>query len=104
MSMFAIRLKELIRENKLHYKDIEAETAIKSYALTSLVNNRCEPDLNTIIKLVEFFGVTADYLVGRSDQKYPIELMELLEEFQKELRDSYNKFNLKFNSLLSKNK
>lgn len=100
MSLFAIRLKELIDENNLHYKDIERAIDVRPYAITAFVNNKCEPDLTTLIKLVKFFGVTADYLVGRTDQKYPNNLNQLLNELKQDIEDSFNKFNSKCDSII----
>lgn len=101
MSLFSERLKQLINENDLHYKDIEAATGIRTYTITAFVNNKCEPDLASLKKLVTFFGVTADYLVGRSNDRYPKELMNFLEELRNDILDSINKFNSKCNQLIN---
>lgn len=41
--------------------------------------NYREPDLDKIIKLAEYFGVTVDYLIGASDVKYKYESVSVMD-------------------------
>ena len=99
---FAERLKFLIKENKLKYKDIEAKTSIKAYTIRNYVNKVCEPDIKSLILLSELFNVSTDYLIGFSDSPIPEHLNEALLRFKEELMDAANNFNSQV-SLISAN-
>ena len=99
---FAERLKHLIKENKLKYKDIEVKTNIKSYTIRNYVNKVCEPDIKSLILLSELFNVSTDYLVGYSNSPIPEHLNHALLRFKQELDEAANSFNNQV-SLISAN-
>ena len=99
---FAERLKHLIKENKLKYKDIEVKTNIKAYTIRNYVNKVCEPDIKSLILLSELFNVSTDYLVGYSDSPIPEHLNNALLRFKQELDEAANSFNNQV-SLISAN-
>lgn len=99
---FAERLKHLIKENKLKYKDIEVKTTIKAYTIRNYVNKVCEPDIKSLILLSELFNVSTDYLVGYSNSPIPEHLNDALLRFKQELDEAANSFNNQV-SLISAN-
>lgn len=66
--MFAARLRGL-RENS-GYRSQQDLAAALGVAQSTVANWECgrrEPNHETTVKLADFFGVTVDYLMGRSD-------------------------------------
>lgn len=90
---FAERLRFLIKENKLKYKDVETKTGIKAHTIRNYVNNICEPDIKSLILLSDLFNVSTDYLVGYSDSLIPEHLNQALTSFKQELMNVAEDFN-----------
>jgi Predicted transcriptional regulators len=65
--MLSDRLKSLRAEKKRTQKDIADFLGISRQAYTKYENDQTEPDNKTLSKLAEYFDVTTDYLLGRSD-------------------------------------
>ena len=67
MKIFAERLLELRREKGISQatlaKSVEVSYAVVCYWET----NRSEPTAPNLVKLADFFDVSIDYLLGRSD-------------------------------------
>ncbi len=63
-----IRLKELRRSRKLLQKDVAEYLQIAVSTYSYWENGTYEPDTNSLNKLAEYFGVTVDYLLGRTDE------------------------------------
>lgn len=66
---FADRLLELIKEKGLKLKDIEKETSIAAATLSKYQNDESTASISNLATLAKFFGVTTEYLLGRSDHK-----------------------------------
>lgn len=64
---FAERLKELRNEKQCTQKQLALYLGLTANCVCEWENNRSEPSLNTICRLVEFFGVSADFLLGLED-------------------------------------
>lgn len=67
MSAFSDRLKELRKANKLSQKALAeavgmSNTGIQNYELETRI-----PNVDVVIKLADYFNVSTDYLLGRSD-------------------------------------
>ncbi len=99
---FAERLRFLIKENQLKYKDIEAKTGIKAYTIRNYVNRICEPDIKSVIMLADLFNVSTDYIIGFSNSYIPEYMSEALERLQTDLSIALENFNNNI-SLLSAN-
>lgn len=61
------RLKELRKSKKLILKNIQEQTGIKRSTFSDYENSNTEPNIKTLIALADYFDVSIDYLVGRSD-------------------------------------
>ncbi|MDY2900592.1 MAG: helix-turn-helix transcriptional regulator [Candidatus Borkfalkiaceae bacterium] len=61
------RLKELRVEKNLSQKALAEIIETNNSSVCDWECERTEPSLDTVIKLCEFFDVTADYLLGISD-------------------------------------
>jgi len=67
MNTFGERLK-LLRNNKNQTQKFLAETfEITERAYQRYESNQSTPNFNTLISLADYFEVSLDYLVGRSD-------------------------------------
>ena len=61
---FAERLKQIRLECHLTQKQVYEKLNISPNGYASYEQGRTEPNIDTIIKLCEIFGVSADYLLG----------------------------------------
>ena len=61
---FADRLQDLISESGKDVKTLAAEIGVSSGALSKYQNDKGEPGITALYKIANYFGVTADYLVG----------------------------------------
>lgn len=66
---FADRLQDLIKESGKDLKTLADEIGISSGALSKYQNDNGEPGISALYKIANYFGVTADYLIGLSDNK-----------------------------------
>lgn len=68
------RLKELRIERELLQKDIAQELNITSSAYGFYEQGKRTPDADTLNKLSEYFNVSLDYLMGKSDIRNPYKI------------------------------
>jgi len=68
MSAFSVRLRELRTSKKVTQKQIAESVGLSERAYQYYELDEREPTLGTINKLADFFEVSADYLLGRSDK------------------------------------
>lgn len=61
------RIKELRNVKQIKQIDLCKKLGVTQGALSSWENEKYEPDINSLKKLSEFFNVSIDYLLGRSD-------------------------------------
>ena len=61
---FPKRLKMLIKERKLTQKQIADALGIPASTFSGYVQGYSEPSLDTLIRLADYFKVSADYLLG----------------------------------------
>ena len=64
---FADRLKELRTSNGLTLEALAKEIHGSKAAIGNLENRKKKPGLDTLLALADYFDVSLDYLVGRSD-------------------------------------
>ncbi|WP_298024860.1 helix-turn-helix domain-containing protein [uncultured Dysosmobacter sp.] len=69
MEKFAQRVKELRKEKKQKQIDMAELLGIKLRAYQYYESGTHYPEVPNLIKLADFFDVTTDYLLGRSDQR-----------------------------------
>ena len=67
MSVFSQRLIILREKRGLSQKDIAAECGVVVRAYQRYEYGEREPQLSTLIRLADFYGVSLDYLAGRTD-------------------------------------
>lgn len=69
--MFGERLRLLREENSLTQLELSKQTGIGNVTLSQYEKGTRNPDKDTIIKIAEYFDVTTDYLLGKSNVRKP---------------------------------
>lgn len=67
MASFIDRLEQLKSERNILQKDIAAAVDLVLRTYQRYEKGEREPSMSTLIALADFFDVSLDYLVGRSD-------------------------------------
>ena len=67
MKVFADRLKELRAERKVSQAKLANELGVSFSVVCYWETDRSEPTAVNIVKIADYFGVSADYLLGRVD-------------------------------------
>lgn len=67
MSTFTCRLETLKSEKHVMQKDIASSLGISLRTYQRYEYGEREPSMSTLISLADYFDVSLDYLVGRSD-------------------------------------
>lgn len=67
MASFCERLQELKNKNNLMQKTIAADNGLSLRAYQYYERGEREPSMSTLIALADYFGVSLDYLCGRTD-------------------------------------
>lgn len=63
------RLKELRTQRRIYQREIAEYVGITVRAYQFYESGRSEPNIKTLIALADYFDVSIDYLVGRSDRR-----------------------------------
>lgn len=69
MEIFAQRIKELRKERKKTQSEMAALLGIKLRAYQYYESATYYPEIPNLIKLADFFEVSTDYLLGRSNER-----------------------------------
>ncbi|WP_257720094.1 helix-turn-helix domain-containing protein [Desulfotruncus alcoholivorax] len=64
---FSYRLKELRKSRSVKQKELGQIVGLAESAINNLENKRRSPSIEIAVALADFFDVSLDYLVGRSD-------------------------------------
>lgn len=69
MARIGERLRGLIKEHGLQQKEAAALLGMKVTTFSGYVNNYREADIDVLITIADFFGVSLDYLTGRVEER-----------------------------------
>ena len=70
---FPERFTELLKDSNLSYEKISLSLDIKSKGtISKYANGKLKPDISTITKIADFFGVSPIWLIGFTDDKHYI--------------------------------
>jgi len=72
-----IMLRSLRKERKINQQKIAMDLQISQASISKYEVGSAEPDIRAIIKLAEYFNVSTDYLLGRSEIKIPLAMSDL---------------------------
>lgn len=67
MSTFSSRLRELRREKKLKQREMAEVCGMKLRGYQGYEYGECYPNVPGLVFLADYFNVSLDYLMGRSD-------------------------------------
>ena len=67
MKIFAERLKELRKEKNVSLKVLAREIGVSDIAISRWENELRVPNIENLVLLAKYFGVSTDYLVGLED-------------------------------------
>ena len=75
--MLGNRIKILREELGLKQEELANKMSISPSSIGMYETNKREPNNELILKLAQFFGVSTDYLLGKSDIRNPEELKNI---------------------------
>jgi transcriptional regulator with XRE-family HTH domain len=93
------RIAHLRDEQRLTQEELAQKLGINRAALSHYENNRREPDYATIQRVADFFHVTVDFLMGRTQEATSV-LTEEVKEFVDELELSDEALLQKFSLMI----
>ena len=77
------RIRELREEKKITQIRLSIELEVSQETISAYENGRHFPSAKSLIRLRELFGVSIDYILGLTDQRYPnIQRSDLAEDEQ----------------------
>lgn len=74
--MFGIRLKTLRESQELTQSDLAIRLNTARSTIASYENETNEPSIDMLIEISNIFSVSLDYLLGKTNQKYNINLLD----------------------------
>lgn len=63
-------------KNNMGQKEFAKYLHVSTSTISNYENNKYEPDLPTLVKIADYFNVSTDYLLNRTDYVYPLSLLE----------------------------
>lgn len=63
------QLKELRKEKGLSQIAVQMQTGIEQALISKYENGERVPPTETLMQLADFYGVSMDYIMGRTDRK-----------------------------------
>jgi transcriptional regulator with XRE-family HTH domain len=88
------RLRELRKEKGFTQKEVALKLNIGQTTYAGYENNKSNPDLGMLDQLSNFYNVTTDYLIGKTDIKLTITEMTLLKEIDLDHEELFKKYQL----------
>ena len=70
---FALRLKYLREKHGFSQAELADRIGVSRGSISFYENNSRVPDIDVLGSLCDFFSVSSDYLLGRSDQVFPLQ-------------------------------
>lgn len=69
--MLSERLKTLRKEKKITQQKLANLLGVSSGTIAMWETNKREPDFETLNRIADYFGVSTDYLLGRTSDEQP---------------------------------
>ena len=69
--MISQRIRALRAEQKISQKELARQLFISPQAISKWERNEATPNPEAISRMAEIFGVSTDYLLGRTEKKQP---------------------------------
>ena len=68
MENFSSRLKAIRTERRVYQREVAEALGISVRAYQTYESGECEPSIANLIALADYFQVSTDYLLGRTDE------------------------------------
>lgn len=66
-SLFSSRLRKLIKDENISMQTLSSEIGVSRQAISQYCDGSTVPNADKLLKIAEYFNVSLDYLVGRTD-------------------------------------
>lgn len=76
MRSFGEILASLREERGIYQKELAAILKVSVGTISNYENNIHFPDQEALLQLADYFGVTTDYLLGRTPYRYPLDTLQ----------------------------
>lgn len=96
--MLGKRLRYLREKNNLSQLELAKRLGIPNQNISNYERGFRHPDFDTLNMIADYFGVTTDYLLGRTDVPYPDDSYDPIKEIKK-IADEYGIKDLSFYDL-----
>lgn len=73
---FKYRIRDLRREKDLTAEELGNKMGVTKFAISMWENGKNQPNNDILLKLADYFDVSLDYLMGRSDIRNPRPITE----------------------------
>ena len=90
-------LKKLRIKNGISQQKLADAIGTSQQSVNKYENHKIEPDIDTLIRIADYFGTSVDYLIGHTDIDHVIESLTPvdLNSEESELIDNYRKLSPK---------
>ena len=92
-------LKKLREDASVSQKALADAIGVSQQSVNKYENHKIEPDIETLIRIADFFETSVDYLIGHSSVRHRIEEVRVFE-----LNDRESKVMEQYRALTSKQK
>lgn len=79
-----IKLKTLREQNNLTQREFAEKLSVSHGAIGMWETGKRDPDIETLIKMSDFFGVSIDYLIGHTNEPYAVSTPATADEYSDE--------------------
>lgn len=86
----ADRLKKLRKEKGLYQKDVAEDIGLTASAIGFYEQGKRKPDNDTLQKLADYYDVSTDYLLGRTNERSSADKIKKALTDDPELSDAWN--------------
>ena len=88
MNSFSAVLSSLRKELQKSQREVAADLGVSQALLSHYENGAREPKLEFVTRVCDYYGVTADYILGRSEERHEknTELLNALSEVMNNLQ------------------
>jgi transcriptional regulator with XRE-family HTH domain len=69
LTVLGERIKKLRKQRKITQEELGKKVNVTKVSISGYENGNRTPDTETLQKIADYFGVTTDYLLGRTDEK-----------------------------------
>jgi len=88
VNLFRFRLKELREEKNISRSDLAEILGVSTQTIANYENGHREPNFDTLLKIADYFNVTVDYLIGRSEYRTVEEQISKRSKFERTVGES----------------